>query len=138
MGQLQAWKILQRTTEKGINSDDFFVDLNDVKYDHLAERAKRDIENPNFLSLFDKHRDLSMRNYLAGKMGLSAHDNVTLGMINVWNMLELAKQEADLNPINISQQIRECVDELEDKTALDEYDSVFGNLEEDIFFEDMK
>ena len=113
MGMIHAYKILEKT-----KSQDEEHDLNDVDYLYLAELQRRDIEKPSLIS--------AEFPYMFQERNSSAHDQVHLGMMNVFTMLEQRKKEDDdLNTLDVDFLINSLVEELEEEGLAESYDDFF-------------
>ena len=124
MGMIHVYKILDKTRQQDPNAD-----LNDVDYDYLVDLQKRNIENPDSLScafpfVFEKVENAS------------PHDNVHLGMMNVFHLLDKCQSCCNLNALDPKNLISSLVEELEDKDLYEHYDDLF--IEVDSSLESLK
>ena len=114
MGMIHAYKIIQKT------KDEFSGDssLNDIDFQYLVEMQKRNVENPEHLSEEYPYKFLVLNS--------SAHDNVHVGMMNVFFLLDEQKEkQRDLDGINTDFLIKNLVTELIDDSLYENYDSYF-------------
>ena len=117
MGMIHAYKIIQKTKEQ-----DEECSLNDVDYSYLVELQRRDIEKPSLLS--------SEFPYFFEESNTSAHDNVHLGMMNVFTMLGEHKENGeDLDKMNIPFLVESLTEELENGDLVKSYDDIFISIE---------
>ena len=113
MGMIHAYKILEKT-----KSQDEEHDLNDVDYLYLVELQRRDIEKPSLIS--------AEFPYMFQERNSSAHDQVHLGMMNVFTMLDQSKKNGeDLNTLNVDYLTKSLVEELENESLAESYDQFF-------------
>ncbi len=128
MGMIHAYKIIQKTKDDLDEGD-----LNDVDYQYLIEMQKRNIEHPKYLSEGFPFK------FLEGSA--SAHDNVHVGMINVFFLLDEQKEKNhDINTIDTDFLIKNLVAELFEPSLYDGYDEYFQERKEygDEDLEDLK
>ena len=122
MGMIHAYKIIQKTKDD-LDIDGEVSDLNDVDYEYLVEMQKRNIENPTHLSEGFPFK------FLEGNT--SAHDNVHVGMMNVFFLLDEQKEKNhDLNKIDTDFLVRNLVAELFEPSLYDGYDEYFQERKE--------
>jgi len=123
MGMIHAYKILQKVSENfevGNEEDS----LNEVDFQYLAELQRRDIENPSSLS--------EECPYVFKEENVSAHDNVHLGMMNVFTILGEKKEEGmDMDDMNVPFLIEGLSEELENGDLVKSYDDFFVNFSEE-------
>ena len=113
MGMIHAYKVLGKT-----RSDHEETDFNDVDYLYLAELQRRNIEKPALISAEFPYT-FQERNSLP-------HDQICLGMMNVFTMLEQRKKEDDdLNTLDIDFLTNSLVEELEKEELAESYDDFF-------------
>ena len=113
MGMIHAYKILNWTKLQSEGTD-----MNDVDYLYLVECQRRDIENPSLIS--------AEFPYVFLERNSSAHDQICLGMMNVFTMLEQRKKEDDdLNTLDVDFLINSLVEELEEEGLAESYDDFF-------------
>ena len=123
MGMIHAYKILQKVSEnfEVENEED---SLNEVDFQYLAELQRRDIENPSSLS--------EEYPYVFKEENVSAHDNVHLGMMNVFTILGEKKEEGmDMDDMNVPFLIEGLSEELENGDLVKSYDDFFVNFSEE-------
>ena len=123
MGMIHAYKILQKVSENfevGNEEDS----LNEVDFQYLAELQRRDIENPSSLS--------EEYPYVFKEENVSAHDNVHLGMMNVFTILGAKKEEGlDMDDMDVPFLIESLSEELENGDLVKSYDDFFVNFSEE-------
>ena len=113
MGMIHAYKCLEKT-----KSDHEEHDFNDVDFLYLAELQRRNIEKPALISAEFPYT-FQERNSLP-------HDQVCLGMMNVFTMLDQRKKEDDdLNTLDVDFLINSLVEELEEEGLAESYDDFF-------------
>ena len=113
MGMIHAYKVLGKT-----RSEREETDFNDVDYLYLAELQRRNIEKPALIS--------AEFPYTFQERNSSAHDQICLGMMNVFTMLEQRKKEDDdLNTLDVDFLINSLVEELEEEGLAESYDDFF-------------
>ena len=116
MGMIHAYKIIQKTKEQ-----DEECSLNDVDYPYLVELQRRDIEKPSLLS--------AEFPYVFQERNTSAHDNVHLGMMNVFTMLDEQKEEGkDLDTLDVSSLMQSLSCELENRDLVESYENFFVDV----------
>lgn len=116
MGMIHAYKIIQKTKEQ-----DEECSLNDVDYPYLVELQRRDIEKPSLLS--------AEFPYVFQETNTSAHDNVHLGMMNVFTMLDEQKEEGkDLDTLDVSSLMQSLSCELENRDLVESYENFFVDV----------
>ena len=127
MGMIHAYKIIQKTKEQ-----DEECSLNDVDYPYLVELQRRDIEKPSLLS--------AEFPYVFQERNTSAHDNVHLGMMNVFTMLDEQKEEGkDLDTLDVSSLMQSLSCELENRDLVESYENIFVDVRrEDLALEELK
>ena len=113
MGMIHAYKIIQTTKEQDPEND-----LNEVDYSYLVEMQKRSIMEPKHLS--DKFP------FVFTEENTSAHDNVNVGMMNVFHLLGKRKSEGlCLNDIDCEYLVNSLVPELSTPGLYHDYDKIF-------------
>lgn len=118
MGMIHAYKIIQKTKD---DLDD--GDLNDVDYKYLIEMQRRNVEHPKHLSEGFPFA------FLEGNS--SAHDNVYVGMMNVFFLLDEQKEKSqNLNTIDTDFLVQNLVTELFEPSLYDGYDEYFKEVKE--------
>ena len=121
MGMIHAYKIIQKVSENfevGNEEDS----LNEVDFQYLVELQRRDIENPSSLS--------AEAPYVFKEENVLAHDNIHLGMMNVFNLLGEQKEKgADMDGIDVPFLIEGLSEELENGDLLESYDDFFVDVE---------
>ena len=116
MGMIHAYKIIQKTKEQ-----DEECSLNDVDYPYLVELQRRDIEKPSLLS--------AEFPYVFQERNTSAHDNVHLGMMNVFTILDEKKEEGkDLDTLDVSSLMQSLSCELENRDLVESYENFFVDV----------
>tara|TARA_Y100000588_G_C14265076_1_gene929466 strand:+ start:850 stop:1263 length:414 start_codon:yes stop_codon:yes gene_type:complete len=117
MGMIHAYKIIQKASKENEGCS-----LNDVDYSYLTELQRRDIEKPSLLS--DEFP------YFFEESNTSAHDNVHLGMMNVFTMLGKHKENGeDLDKMNVPFLVESLTEELENGDLVKSYDDIFVSIE---------
>jgi len=118
MGMIHAYKIIQKASQ----AFDEEESLNDVDFPYLVELQRRDIENPSSLS--------AEFPYVFKEKNTSAHDNMHLGMMNVFNLLGEQKEKGgDMDGIDVPFLIEGLSGELENADLLESYDDFFVDIE---------
>jgi hypothetical protein len=118
MGMIHAYKIIQKASQ----AFDEEESLNDVDFPYLVELQRRDIENPSSLS--------AEFPYVFKEKNTSAHDNMHLGMMNVFNLLGEQKEKGgDMDGIDVPFLIESLSGELENADLLESYDDFFVDIE---------
>ena len=113
MGMIHAYKCLEKT-----KSDHEEHDFNDVDYLYLAELQRRNIEKSALIS--------AEFPYVFLERNSSAHDQVHLGMMNVFTMLDQSKKNGeDLNILNVDYLTKGLAEELENESLVESYDQLF-------------
>ncbi len=118
MGMIHAYKIIEKTKE----SDEEYS-LNEVDFPYLIEMQRRDIEKPDLLSqsypyIFENGND-------------SAHDQVHVGMMNVFHILhEQLQQGEDLNNLKIKFLINALTKEMLEPELVERYEDIFRQIDE--------
>tara|TARA_Y100000817_G_scaffold58652_1_gene43495 strand:+ start:106 stop:477 length:372 start_codon:yes stop_codon:yes gene_type:complete len=113
MGMIHAYKIIQTTKEQDPEND-----LNEVDYSYLVEMQKRSILEPKHLS--DKFP------FVLTEENTSAHDNVNVGMMNVFHLLgERKSQGLCLNDIDCEYLVNSLIPELSNVQIYLDYDNYF-------------
>ena len=128
MGMIHAYKILGKTkADMSLKAD-----MNDVDYLYLVEMQRRNIESPSSISAEFPYVFLERND--------SAHDQVHLGMMNVFKMLNEQKEKGqDLNELDSEYLVNSLTKEMENPDLIEAYDDVFvevGRLDTDL--EDLK
>ena len=130
MGMIHAYKILQKVSENfevGNEEDS----LNEVDFQYLAELQRRDIENPSSLS--------EEYPYVFKEENVAAHDNVHLGMMNVFTILGEKKEKgADMDDIDVPFLIEGLSEELENGDLIESYDDFFVGVERRYGLEELR
>ena len=118
MGMIHAYKIIEKTKE----SDEDYS-LNDVNFPYLIEMQRRDIENPDSLS--------QSYPYVFENGNNSAHDQVHVGMMNVFHILyEQLESGEDLDKIRTKFLVNQLTREMEEPELVERYEDVFLNIED--------
>ena len=113
MGMIHAYKCLEKT-----KSEDEESDFNDVDYLYLVELHRRNIEKSALIS--------AEFPYMFQERNSSAHDQVHLGMMNVFTMLDQSKKNGeDLNILNVDYLTKGLAEELENESLVESYDQLF-------------
>ena len=119
MGMIHAYKILGKTKDEQDNAN-----LNDVDYLYLTEMQKRNIENPSLLSTEFPYVFLEEND--------SAHDQVHLGMMNVFTMLDEQKTRGqDLNNIDVDYLVNSLSKEMNNVEIVSQYDELFRDTRDE-------
>ena len=117
MGMIHAYKILGKTKDEQKDN----ANLNDVDYLYLTEMQKRNIENPSLLS--------AEFPYVFLEENSSAHDQVHLGMMNVFTMLDEQKVKGqDLNYLDVDYLVDSLTKEMDDSEIVSRYHELFQNV----------
>ena len=94
-----------------------------MNFPYLVELQRRDIENPSSLS--------AEFPYMFKEKNTSAEDNIHLGMMNVFNLLDEQKEKgADMDGIDVPFLIEGLSEELENGDLLESYNDFFVDIEE--------
>ena len=113
MGMIHAYKILDKAM-----AEDKEANMNDVDYIYLTEMQRRNIHNPLELS--------AEFPYVFSEINTSTHDNVHLGMMNVFTLLDQQKQNGeDLNTLDCNYLINSLTRELQNADLYLHYDKIF-------------
>ena len=113
MGMIHAYKIIQTTKEQDPEND-----LNDVEYPYLVEMQKRSIMEPKYLS--------GEFPFAFTEENTSAHDNVNVGMMNVFHLLGEKKSDGIcLNDIDCEYLVNSLIPELSNVQIYLDYDNYF-------------
>ena len=113
MGMIHAYKCLEKA-----KSDNEESDMNDVDYLYLAELQRRNIEKPSLISVQFPH--------MFQERNSSAHDQMHLGMMNVFVILDEKKKKGyDLNTLNVDYLTNSLAEELDDERLAERYDDFF-------------
>jgi len=113
MGMIHAYKCLEKT-----KSDHEEHDFNDVDYLYLAELQRRNIEKSALIS--------AEFPYVFLERNSSAHDQISLGMMNVFTLLDEQKQKGkNLNDADFQFLETSLVSELSNPDIHLDYDNFF-------------
>ena len=113
MGMIHAYKILGK-----VRSEQEETDFNDVDYLYLAELQRRNIEKPALIS--------AEFPYTFQERNSSAHDQISLGMMNVFVLLNQQKQKGEnLNDADFQFLEISLVSELSNPDLYLDYDDFF-------------
>ena len=113
MGMIHAYKCLEKT-----KSEDEESDFNDVDYLYLVELQRRNIEKSALIS--------AEFPYMFLERNSSAHDQIALGMMNVFFLLDEQKQKGEnLNDADFQFLEISLVSELSNPDLYLDYDKFF-------------
>ena len=113
MGMIHAYKCLEKT-----KSEHEEHDFNDVDYLYLVELQRRNIEKSALIS--------AEFPYMFQERNSSAHDQISLGMMNVFTLLDEQKQKGEnLNDADFQFLEISLVSELSNPDLYLDYDDFF-------------
>lgn len=114
MGMIHTYKILDKTMKDKHGQHD----MNDVDYVYLTEMQRRNIQNP--IALSDEFP------YVFLEINTSENDNVQIGMMNVFTLLDKQKNKGEnLNTLDCEFLINSLIEELESPELVERYDELF-------------
>ena len=95
--------------------------MNDVDFVYLTEMQRRNIQNPTALS--DEFP------YVFLEINTSENDNVQIGMMNVFTLLDNQKKKGEnLNTLDCEYLIDSLISELQSPELVERYDDLFVQI----------
>ena len=119
LGMIHTYKILDKTMKDKHGQHD----MNDVDYVYLTEMQRRNIQNP--IALSDEFP------YVFLEINTSENDNVQIGMMNVFTLLDKQKNKGEnLNTLDCEFLINSLIEELESPELVERYDELFVRVDQ--------
>ena len=117
MGMIHTYKILDKTMKDKSAEHD----MNDVDYVYLTEMQRRNIQNPTALS--DEFP------YVFLEINTSENDNVQIGMMNVFTLLDNQKKKGEnLNTLDCEYLIDSLISVLQSPELVERYDDLLVQI----------